>query len=126
MSELSKDFPALAGLPAALLDAIDANLRTRDFRAGETVFAEGDAGDALYLVAEGSAEVVARAPAGPVSLAVLGKGDVFGEIALLVENARRSASVICTTALRTLVLDRAVFEKLMIQYPEARAAWAAH
>ena len=40
------------------LDALAAALRLRRFRKGETVFHQGDPGDALFIVASGSVKVV--------------------------------------------------------------------
>lgn len=58
------------------------------FPYGAVIFAEGDAADALYVVAEGRARVLKAGEGGEVSLNVLGPGDSFGETALLTGEAR--------------------------------------
>ncbi len=49
----------------------------------DTMVTEGEAGYRLYLIAEGRAEVSTAGQSGPVPLATLGPGELFGEIALL-------------------------------------------
>jgi len=66
--------------------------------------AEGEAGDRLYLIAEGRAEVSTAGQGGPVPLAMLGPGELFGEIALLEPGGKRQATVTATTPLLALGL----------------------
>ncbi len=86
---------------------------TLRFRAGETLFARGDAGDAAYVVLSGAAEVRMDANAAPV--ARLGRGEMFGEIAALCDRPR-IASVIAVEPLATLRLDRATLRRLLAEF----------
>ena len=97
------------------LDAIDACLaclRVRRFRRDETVFHQGDPGDALHVIASGAVKIALPSPdaAEPAILATLGPGDFFGELALL-DGDPHSASVIALEPTETLVLGRADFER---------------
>jgi CRP-like cAMP-binding protein len=68
-------------------------LRRVDLRAGDVLFRQGDEADGLYIVAAGSLGVYARLPGGGESaLAVLGAGEVVGELAL-VDGGTRAATV---------------------------------
>src|SRR5262245_12118070 len=72
---------------APLLDRV----RTRSVKAGESGFHAGHPGDALYLVADGSVQVIAPGTS-PRILAELGSGQAFGEMALL-SGGSRTATV---------------------------------
>lgn len=95
------------------LDACVACLRVRRFRRDEVVFHHGDPGDALHVIARGRVKVVLPAPdAGePAILATLGRGDFFGELAIL-DGEPHSASVIALEPTETLMLGRPDFERL--------------
>ena len=75
------------------LDLLGELSRPRRFAEGEVVFREGDAGDALYVLASGAVEVVARGAGGDdCELAVLSPPAAFGEMSL-VDREVRSATV---------------------------------
>ena len=82
----------LRHLPPDEVEAILPYVRPRRLDAGEILFRAGDKGDALYIVARGSVEVLAdssasaTAPARPI--ATLGEGQAFGEMALLTGGPR--------------------------------------
>jgi CRP-like cAMP-binding protein len=76
-------------------------MRRRRISAGEIVFREGDASAEAYLVRAGRIEVVKASPRGPVRLAVLGAGDVLGEMGLLDERPRSASA----RALEEVTLD---------------------
>jgi CRP-like cAMP-binding protein len=115
--------PLFAGVDAAAIDACVACLRMRRFRDDETVFHQGDPGDALHVISRGRVKVVLPAPdAGePAILATLGPGDFFGELALL-DGEPHSASVVALEPTETLVLGRADFERLFRTQPGLQRA----
>ena len=84
----------------------------RSFKAGETVFSEGQPGDLMYAVVEGSVQIVLR---GKV-LETIGEGGIFGELALL-DDRPRSASAIASTDCRVAVIDLKRFGVLVQQTP---------
>ena len=67
------------------IDALIRVLRIRRFRRGETIFHQGDPGDALFVLASGSVKVVLPSDEGaePAIVAILGAGEFFGELAIL-------------------------------------------
>ena len=68
--------------------------RERRLRAGDVLFREGDAGDAMYVVVEGKVRISKQIPgAGEEALAFMERGDWFGEMALI-DNAPRSAEAV--------------------------------
>ncbi len=93
--------------------------RRRRYARGETVFHEGDPGDALHLIAKGHVAVRAGTPLGDVStFTVLGPGEVFGEGALLAPDARRTATVVALEPVETQTLSAVQFGTLRREQPE--------
>jgi CRP/FNR family transcriptional regulator, cyclic AMP receptor protein len=88
------------------------NSEAKPFGAGQTVFAAGAAGDAMYIVLEG--DIAIRA--GETDLEVLGPGSIFGEMALI-DGAPRSASAVAASDCRLVEIDRRRFEFMVSQTP---------
>ncbi|GMU61897.1 MAG: hypothetical protein AMXMBFR34_36600 [Myxococcaceae bacterium] len=67
--------------------------RPRLFKAGETIFEEGELGDSIYVIASGEVEILRRDASGtPHGLATLGQREFFGEMSLI-DKEYRSATV---------------------------------
>lgn len=95
--------------------------RERKFSKGAMIVAEGDAGDALFVVRSGEVKVVLAGEDGrDVILNVLNVGDHFGELALI-DGRPRSAHVIATQASSLLMLSRTDFRRQVEQNPQV--AW---
>lgn len=92
----------------------------RSFRAGETLIREGTPGEGFYLLLSGRLVVEKASPEGPVELATLAPGDMFGEMSLL-SNAPTSASVHAESDAMVLRLGRKTFERAQAARPELRA-----
>lgn len=82
------------------------------FKAGETIFREGDLGTEMYVVQQGTVEIVKLFLAQDQQLAVLEKGDFFGEMALL-EDLPRSATARALSDVRLLSINGATFDQLL-------------
>ena len=110
----------------ATIDALAAALRIRRFRKAETIFHQGDPGDALFIVASGSVKVVLPSDEGaePAIVAILGAGEFFGELAIL-DGAPHSATIVAIEPTETLVLHRDEFLRLIDSQVELRRALLA-
>ena len=122
--KLLEGVPAFACLPTPALEELAERLEEDRYPPGATMVAEGEAGDRLYLIAGGRAEVSMAGQDGPVPLAALGPGELFGEIALLEPGGRRQATVTATTPLLTLSLAAPYFHRVLDAHQEARTAFA--
>jgi CRP/FNR family cyclic AMP-dependent transcriptional regulator len=111
--------PLFAGLAAADLQPLVPDLRWRHFGRESYIFREGDAGDHLHIIASGDVKISRTTRAGgEVVLAMLGAGDVFGELAVLEENALRSADAQALTETECLVLQK----RALVVFLQARPA----
>lgn len=92
----------------------------KQFYTGSEVFREGDHGDSLYVVSNGTLEVVARdaVRGGVKRVGALGPGEVFGEMALLGEN-RRTASVIGTSSGLLYEIKEDALKQLLSNFPSS-------
>lgn len=82
------------------------------FSAGQTIFLEGEAGDVLYIVAEGQVEILISGQL----LETLGPGDILGEMALI-ENQPRSATAVARTNCLLTPVTRQHFLALIQRTP---------
>jgi CRP-like cAMP-binding protein len=106
-----------AGLDESELLALGACARRRTYQKGEHVFHQGDAGDAVFVLAEGRVKVIfASAEGDEMILATLQPPDVFGELALI-DGGPRSASIQTLEPTAVLTLSRATLLDLMARHP---------
>jgi len=93
--KLAMRLPALALLEEPRREKFVASATVREAESGATIVKQGDAGDAAYFILEGS--VVAGTPeedGSYRSLATMGEGDFFGEIAALTGSRRTANAVV--------------------------------
>jgi CRP-like cAMP-binding protein len=90
---------------------------TEDYSAGQLVFEEGDLGMEMYIVHEGQVEILQDFEGEPKQLAVLEKGDFFGEMALL-EDLPRTAGARAITDARLIRINGATFDQMLRSKPE--------
>ena len=102
--ELLRANPIFAPLPLATVELLATELEPHEHAVGTVIIREGAAGDRLYLIEHGSATVSAADKA----MSTLGRGDCFGEIALL-RDVPRTATVTAATPMRTYSLARDEF-----------------
>ena len=103
-------FQGLSELESAVLFGI---ADQQSVRQGATLFGEGDPGDSLYVLLEGTVEVLKRDSTGTQqTLARLGRGAVIGEMSLISEEPR-SASVLAVSELKLLRIPCSRFHRLL-------------
>ncbi|MBZ0231261.1 MAG: cyclic nucleotide-binding domain-containing protein [Deltaproteobacteria bacterium] len=108
--------PLFAGLPSAALEQLIERLGLVELTAGQVLFRQGDAGDALYVVAEGTVVVHSEGPPRH-ELTRFGPGSFFGEVALVTEEPR-SATVTAQVDTQLLAVDREAVRMLVADFPD--------
>ncbi|MFN8524550.1 MAG: cyclic nucleotide-binding domain-containing protein [Chloroflexota bacterium] len=118
--------PLFHGLTPSQRHALSSHMGVKRFVAGETVFRQGEPGDAMYVISQGSFEVLAEPSAAdtasqPAIIARLGVGDLFGEIALLTSEPR-NATVRAATEGVCYTLDQEGFAQLLDVSPASQTS----
>jgi CRP-like cAMP-binding protein len=110
-----KQIAVLKGLEDEVLTRLGPALEEKRLADAEQLFAEGDPGDGMYFIAEGSIRIEKATDASKANrktLAVLEAGDYFGEMSLI-ERRPRSTSTVASGAGLVLRLTPEAFERLM-------------
>ncbi len=107
----------VAGLDAAALDALRSRVAWIELRRGERLFAQGDVGDAWYIVASGRLEIViADAEGRERTVGEASRGDSLGELSLLTEEPR-AATVWAIRDTALLRIGRLDFDQVVVNQP---------
>jgi CRP-like cAMP-binding protein len=104
-----------------------ADHRPFEAAADHQLIVQGDWSDSVYLLQNGLAKVRRFQFSGQeVTVALLGPGDLFGELAMLFRQDQRTADVVALVPSAGLKLRRSTFEGLLRTSPELACALAAH
>jgi MFS family permease len=114
---LLRAIPIFALLPEVTVERLAAELVRANAAAGNTIFRRGDEGDRFYVIEDGSVEVQVDSGA-PVEL---GRGDFFGEIALL-RDVPRTATVTARTDTSLYSLNWDAFVPAVAGHASSRRA----
>ncbi len=96
-------------------------VKTRNLPAGEFLFKEGDSGDSIFILAEGSVEVIGHAKDGTlVTLATLREGALFGEFGFF-SGARRTSGVKAAEPATILELTKADMSEIITRHKRVEA-----
>lgn len=100
----------------------DSALAKVTYQSGDIIFMEGDVGDATYLVQSGNVELIKRGSDGLFdTIATIGPGQVFGEVALLTDRPRAAGARAATDCLLIAVERGQLDAKLEKSDPFIRA-----
>ena len=106
--------PLFAALSRQELGELAKATEDLEVEEGKVLTREGDLGREFFVIVEGDVSVTQDGN----EIRRLGPGDFFGEIALIYENARRTATVTASSPLRFFVLTRQSFRSLLEHQPE--------
>jgi CRP-like cAMP-binding protein len=110
--EALKRAPLFESLSRPELEELAKRTDDLDFAAGKVLCKEGESGGEFYVIMSGEVEVTR----GGKTLATVGDGGFFGEVSL-VQDVPRNATVTATTPIRSFVLTRGRFLKLLDDQP---------
>src|SRR5699024_7688282 len=116
--DVLRNAPLFTHLDDEVFSALTAELTEVELSRGASVFHEGDDGDQLYVILSGKIKLGRTAPDGRENLlAILGPGEVFGEMALF-NPAPRSASATAVSATSLAGLRHENLRKASYSSPE--------
>jgi len=108
-----KDVDLFKSIPGEDLTHIAQITDQVEYPTGSTIFAEGEQGDAMYLIVDGHV----RIHVGPQTLAEIGTKQCFGEMSIL-DAEPRSASVTALSELTLLKIQNSDFGEILTEKPE--------
>ena len=115
--ELLRSIPLFANIEPSKLKLLAFTSERLAFQEGQSLFRQGDMGDAACLVVEGSADVVIEGPDGAhLTVAQIGRNAFVGEIAILCD-VPRTATITATSKLDTLRISKDLFFRLVNEFP---------
>jgi CRP/FNR family transcriptional regulator, cyclic AMP receptor protein len=119
---LIRDTPLLTRLRSEEIQALTAHGNVQTFQRGQVIFRQGDAGHALYLLLSGSVHITVLSTEGrEATLAILGPGESFGDLAVL-DGRSRSATAVAAQQSDVFVVSRDEFFRWLNEHPSATFA----
>ncbi len=115
--DLLRQIPLFSKIEPSKLKLLAFTSERLSFGAGQDLFEQGDVGDKAYIIIAGEAEVLVNSPTGQLSVAMLGKNDLVGEIAILID-VPRTATVRAASDLTTLAISKDQFFRMITEYPQ--------
>lgn len=117
MIELLKSIRWFSHLSDGSLQAVQSVIEPMFFDAGDVICREGEAGDRMFVIAEGDVVVFKNVEQGPaIEVTLLHRGDIAGEMGLFGER-RRSATLKARCRCKMLTLGYDDFEQLLEREP---------
>lgn len=118
LEEVLQSMPPFQNMNRKHLKALMQHIHNREYTENEYIFYQGDPGIGLYIIIKGEV-VVKQGEIDPQdeNLAKLGRGDFFGELALL-DNSPRSASAIATNPSNIAVIFKPDLDEYIDKYPK--------
>ena len=114
--------PLFSNLEKSKLQLIAFTSHRLHFRAGQTIFDEGDVTDSIYLIISGEAEVrVKKAEVNQTKVATIGKNSIFGEIGVMC-NLPRMETIVAKTEMEALKIDKRLVLQLLQDFPKMALA----
>ena len=111
------DIELFRGLSAAQLSQVSGHLYCRTYPAGANIITVEQPGEVVYLIQNGTLKIhIEQANGSDVILAILGRGDIVGEMSL-VDSAGRSASVITLEESKLFWMAGKDFQECLRAYP---------
>jgi CRP-like cAMP-binding protein len=116
-AELLSKVPVFSTLAAEDLERLSSHLQPRRYAKGEVIFHQGDVGTTFYIVRKGEVTIrLSSAEGKEMTLALLRRGDAFGELSLL-DGAPRSTDAVAREETSLLGLQREDFQRFLGERP---------
>ncbi len=124
-AQIVQTVPLFQDLGTEALAALAVATKEMLFTPGETLIAEGDSSDCMYIITRGAAQVRKNIRGKEVLLDSLGGGDIVGEMALLTGEPR-NATIVAVTTLTVGKINKTDFDNIIRDFPSLRKTiWTA-
>lgn len=115
--DLLRQIPLFSNIEPSKLKLLAFTSERVTYGPGQTLFQQGDMGDAAYIIMDGDAAVLIDTPDGPLTVAKMGRNAIIGEIAILCD-VPRTATVRAESTLVTLRISKDLFFRLVNEFPQ--------
>lgn len=115
--ELLKKIPLFANVESAKLKLLAFTSDRLVFQPGQTLFCQGEIGDAAYLILSGEAIITIDGPEGSLEFARVRDHEIVGEIAILCD-VPRTATITAEGELIVLRISKDLFFRLIEEFPQ--------
>jgi CRP/FNR family cyclic AMP-dependent transcriptional regulator len=88
-----------------------------EYDVGDVIFEEGSTGRELYVVLDGKIDIVKDSGATRTTIVTLGKGEFFGEMAVIDGSSRSATAIAAATKTKVMRINHARFVYLVSQQP---------
>ena len=92
-----------------------ADIGRRRFEKDHLIFREHESGDNAFIIAEGKVEILRETSEGPMSLRILHKGAMFGEMALIDDQPRMASAKAIDGPVELLEINKKMFKKKLVE-----------
>jgi CRP/FNR family transcriptional regulator, cyclic AMP receptor protein len=109
--------PFFRALPEQIQKRLVSYAKFKSYEDGASIFSRGDPGDSLFIVCDGTVKIAMQSTEGKdIVFSLIGKGEIFGEIALL-DGLPRTANAIAFTDCELMIVDRRDLFVMLETYP---------
>ena len=115
--DLLKKIPLFAKIEPSKLKLLAFTSERLNFGPGDLLCRQGDPGDTAFIILDGDADVLVDTPNGQLSVAKLGKNDLVGEMAILID-IPRTATVKAIGNVATLAISKDLFFRMVTEFPQ--------
>ncbi|MCC6469470.1 MAG: cyclic nucleotide-binding domain-containing protein [Alphaproteobacteria bacterium] len=109
--------PLFAKIEPSKLKLLAFTSEKLEYQRGQDLCKQGDAGDAMFIIMAGEADVIVNTPNGEHTVARLGKNSFVGEIAILCD-VPRTATVRASSTATVLRISKELFFRLVGEFPQ--------
>ena len=115
-----KGVPLFSSLTSEFIDSLRDSVELLRFGKGDVICRQGDIADSFYLIRIGFVKVTESHPEADLVLAYLGRGGYFGEIGLMIEGGRRTATCTALDHVEVVRIAAGDFHRMMEAFPDVR------
>jgi CRP-like cAMP-binding protein len=115
--DLLRRIPLFAKIEPSKLKLLAFTSERLNFQPGDLLCRQGDPADVAYIILDGEADVLIDTPNGEISVAKVGKNDLVGEMAILIDMPR-TATVKALGDVATLAISKDLFFRMVTEFPQ--------